>query len=655
MPNGTTAPGNTKPGGAVPIIGSTSSTGRAPPPAATASALSSGEEREATRITTTPTTRGDDHGVSNGRPPALDNRRPRVSLPPQRAPAPPSAAGRAGAPWHRAGGHHHQSGARCRRVRRPAGGRCPRGDVRGRRELRPRAVHRDDRVGRRNAERRDRRVHVAVRAQHAGAARVRGARHAHVAERRHVPDPDDRRRAPAAAGAGADDELRAGRGAGAASPAAAAASRRHACGRRPAHRHRPADHRGRGPSGHTSRSPGPSRRAARSGWSSTGGRRQVPRHGRPRRDDLRDPHVPAGRPAPGRHDDHRAGRDVARQLHREGREPERRAGRLRGEGRRRPAACRGAMHPAGVGSAGNFEIRDARVRINGGCRWTPCAPSSRPSRRARAGRTTSTSSATRRRSGTRIAKPPGEACCPVLRRARHRYRAAPSGPAGPVHRTKRPTCSQFKPRVVSFHFGLPSADLVRARARWERVLSSATTVDEARWLEARGVDAIIAQGLEAGGHRGIFLSDDLTTQIGTLALVPQIVKAVSVPVIAAGGIADSAASPRRWRSVLPACRSAPPTCAARKRRPAPCIARAPKRRRASHRAHQRLHRPTCSRHRQPHRPGDRPDEQRRAAVPSGAAAILPLRAAAEAKGSGDFSPLWSGQNASGCGRSRPPI
>ena len=71
-------------------------------------------------------------------------------------------------------------------------------------------------------------------------------------------------------------------------------------------------------------------------------------------------------------------------------------------------------------------------------------------------------------------------------------------------------------------------------------MSSATTVDEARWLEAHGTDAIIAQGVEAGGHRGMFLSEDVTTQVGTLALVPQIVRAVRVPVIAAGGIGDSA-------------------------------------------------------------------------------------------------------------------
>ena len=85
----------------------------------------------------------------------------------------------------------------------------------------------------------------------------------------------------------------------------------------------------------------------------------------------------------------------------------------------------------------------------------------------------------------------------------------------------------FKPPVVSFHFGLPSDDLLqRVRAWGATILSSATTVDEARWLEAHGVDAVIAQGLEAGGHRGMFLSDDLTTQLGTLALVPQIVDAV---------------------------------------------------------------------------------------------------------------------------------
>ncbi|MCG8292008.1 NAD(P)H-dependent flavin oxidoreductase [Pseudomonas entomophila] len=97
----------------------------------------------------------------------------------------------------------------------------------------------------------------------------------------------------------------------------------------------------------------------------------------------------------------------------------------------------------------------------------------------------------------------------------------------------------MRPEVVSFHFGLPSADLLqRVKATGAKVLSSATTVEEARWLEQQGCDAIIAMGYEAGGHRGMFLSEDITSQIGTFALVPQIVDAVQVPVIAAGGIGD---------------------------------------------------------------------------------------------------------------------
>jgi nitronate monooxygenase len=98
----------------------------------------------------------------------------------------------------------------------------------------------------------------------------------------------------------------------------------------------------------------------------------------------------------------------------------------------------------------------------------------------------------------------------------------------------------FKPPVVSFHFGLPEPALLARVRRWgAKVLSSATSVAEAKWLEAHGADAIIAQGLEAGGHRGMFLSRDLSTQVGTFALLPQILAAVTVPVIAAGGIVDA--------------------------------------------------------------------------------------------------------------------
>ncbi|MCQ4325380.1 2-nitropropane dioxygenase [Stutzerimonas stutzeri] len=99
---------------------------------------------------------------------------------------------------------------------------------------------------------------------------------------------------------------------------------------------------------------------------------------------------------------------------------------------------------------------------------------------------------------------------------------------------------RHRPAMISFHFGLPEAQLLqRARATGAKIVSSATTLAEGRWLQQHGVDAVIAQGLEAGGHRGIFLGEDLTTQVGTFALLPQLVAALDVPVIAAGGIADA--------------------------------------------------------------------------------------------------------------------
>lgn len=99
---------------------------------------------------------------------------------------------------------------------------------------------------------------------------------------------------------------------------------------------------------------------------------------------------------------------------------------------------------------------------------------------------------------------------------------------------------EFKPEVVSFHFGLPHRKLLdRVAATGAKIISSATSVEEAIWLEQEGCDAIIAQGAEAGGHQATFLRDDISRQIGTMALVPQVVDAVNVPVIAAGGIGDA--------------------------------------------------------------------------------------------------------------------
>ena len=98
----------------------------------------------------------------------------------------------------------------------------------------------------------------------------------------------------------------------------------------------------------------------------------------------------------------------------------------------------------------------------------------------------------------------------------------------------------FSPKVISFHFGLPAPELLARVKGWGTVvLSSATTLAEAKWLEAQGADAIIVQGLEAGGHRGMFLSKDITTQQSLFSLLPEVVAAVDIPVIAAGGIADN--------------------------------------------------------------------------------------------------------------------
>lgn len=208
----------------------------------------------------------------------------------------------------------------------------------------------------------------------------------------------------------------------------------------------------------------------------------------------------------------------------------------------------------------------------------------------------------------------------------------------------------FKPAVVSFHFGLPSPKLLaRVRSWGAKIISSATTVEEARWLEAQGVDAIIAQGLEAGGHRGLFLSPDLTTQMGTFALLPQMTQAVSVPVIAAGGIADASGV----RAALALGAAGVQIGTAYLLCPEASTS-------AVHRAalQGNTARHTALTNLFTGRPARgivnrimRELGPIHAAVPDfplATSAMTPLRTQAEAMGSDDFSPLWCGMNASGC-------
>src|SRR5262249_36594522 len=116
----------------------------------------------------------------------------------------------------------------------------------------------------------------------------------------------------------------------------------------------------------------------------------------------------------------------------------------------------------------------------------------------------------------------------------------PSSNRAPFDATLCELVLELRPPVVSFHYGLPEPALVRRiKEAGLKVLCSATTVAEARALEAGGVDAVVAQGLEAGGHRGMFLTEDLASQTGIFALLPQIADAVKVPMIATGGIADA--------------------------------------------------------------------------------------------------------------------
>ena len=233
--------------------------------------------------------------------------------------------------------------------------------------------------------------------------------------------------------------------------------------------------------------------------------------------------------------------------------------------------------------------------------------------------------------------------------------AIPAGPGrAPFTAEAADLLAGFAPPVVSFHFGLPAPDLLaRVKAWGAFVLSSATTVREALWLQEHGADAIIAQGWEAGGHRGHFLSDDLTEQPGTFALLPQIVAAVRLPVIAAGGIADAAGVRAAMAlgaagvqvgtaylcadeaTTSPLHRAALQSEAARHTAVTNCFTGRPARGIVN-----RLMREQG------------PISASAPAFPLATAAVAPLRAAAEKLGRSDFTSMWSGQNASQC-RSAP--
>ena len=208
----------------------------------------------------------------------------------------------------------------------------------------------------------------------------------------------------------------------------------------------------------------------------------------------------------------------------------------------------------------------------------------------------------------------------------------------------------LRPPVVSFHFGLPAPELLaRVKASGARVLSSATTVDEARWLEAHGADAVIAQGLEAGGHRGMFLTGDVTTQLGTLALVPQIVAALRVPVIAAGGIADARGVAAAMALGAAGVQAGTAYLLALEATTSAVHRAALKSRAAAHTALTNLFTGRPARgivNRIIRELG--PISDKAPEFPLATAAITPLRTQAEAMGSDEFSPLWAGQNASAC-------
>ena len=208
---------------------------------------------------------------------------------------------------------------------------------------------------------------------------------------------------------------------------------------------------------------------------------------------------------------------------------------------------------------------------------------------------------------------------------------------------------EFKPPVVSFHFGLPSSDLLTRVKSWNsKIISTATTVEEAIWLESQGVDAIIAQGTEAGGHRGTFQNENPSTQMGLFSLLPQVVNSVKVPVIAAGGIVDKktvnaaiklGASGIQVGTAFMLCHEATTSEIHRNALGQPNIKTAITNVFTGKPARGIVNRLV----RELGPISDQVPE-----FPRAANFLTALREKAESRKCGDFSPLWAGQNVSGC-------
>ena len=227
-------------------------------------------------------------------------------------------------------------------------------------------------------------------------------------------------------------------------------------------------------------------------------------------------------------------------------------------------------------------------------------------------------------------------------------------PAGaqrtPYSKAQAEVLAKFKPEVVSFHFGLPDEELLLEIKSWgSKVISTATTVEEALWLEARGADAIIAQGLEAGGHRGHFLSEDLTEQLGTFSLLPQVIAAVDIPVIAAGGIVDATTVRAAMAMGASAVQVGTAYLLCHECNTSSIHREALQSDAAQHTALTNLFSGRPARgivNRFMAEMG--PINEAVPDFPLASSAVAGLRTAAERQGFGDFSPLWCGQNASGC-------